>query len=281
MALRTSLSSILVDNGTIYLLFLGTLYTLEITFTLTSGLMDVGSLLSLFYDPSGHSITPCLVSNPRLPDQLATQPSDTLPAFIASFAERVQPPPSALEIDPDSRNEQPRSPKAVEAVYIMRLRLVRGFLPSSTIVFSQNDHLHAGEGRPSRLPFQQRRTFSTSLSRLNDKKPTSHTADSYFKDVDRAPPPSEKTYEVDSSNPSVQRPNEQMSGEYSRRSQTEGVEDGTYDVPPSNGLEKDQKLRYGGTQRYYDEQGPGSKVSKAEEGPAGAIAGGRKPEGGS
>ena len=57
------------------------------------------------------------------------------------------------------------------------------------------------------------------------------------------------------------------------------VEGGTYDVPPSAGPEKDQKSRYGSTERYYDEHASGSKVSKPDEGPEGASAGGRKPEG--
>ncbi|PIL37603.1 hypothetical protein GSI_01297 [Ganoderma sinense ZZ0214-1] len=128
---------------------------------------------------------------------------------------------------------------------------------------------------------ERRRLFSTSLSRSDDPK-KSHTAESYFKDVDHTPPPSEKTYQVDSANPTVQRPNEQMSGEYScagpETDEYATVEGGTYDVPLSKGPEKDQKSRYGSTQRYYDEHGSGSKVSKPEEGPAGASAGGRKPE---
>ncbi len=158
---------------------------------------------------------------------------------------------------------------------------------------------------------QQCRSFSTSFPRFNTKD-EAHTADSYFKDIDSAPPPSEKTYQVDGSNPTVQRPNEATaSGEYSRagprtkeyatvRSPFPGelefrhglivqrltscamciqVEGETYDVPPSTGPEKDQKSRYGNTQQYYDRHGSGSDVSKPDEGPEGASAGGRKPEG--
>ncbi|KAI1795025.1 hypothetical protein LXA43DRAFT_1178930 [Ganoderma leucocontextum] len=129
---------------------------------------------------------------------------------------------------------------------------------------------------------QQKRSFSASLLRFNAKD-GAHTADSYFKDVDRAPPPSEKTYQVDGTNPTVQRPNEATSGEYSpagaQTKEYATVENGTYDVPPSTGPEKDQKLRYGNTQQYYDPHGTGGNTSKPEEGPEGASAGGPKPQG--
>ncbi len=50
-----------------------------------------------------------------------------------------------------------------------------------------------------------------------------------------------------------------------------------YDVPPSTGPEKDQKLRYGGKPSVnYDETG--AQVSRASEGPEGTSKVGRKPE---
>lgn len=62
---------------------------------------------------------------------------------------------------------------------------------------------------------QQKRAFSMSARRLEDKK---HTADSYFKDVDNTPPASSKTHQVDGSGTGsqIRRPNEPMTGEFSR-----------------------------------------------------------------
>ena len=61
---------------------------------------------------------------------------------------------------------------------------------------------------------QQKRSFSTSARRL-DKK---HTAETYFKDVDSSPPASKKTHQVDgaATGPDVQRPDEPLTGPWSR-----------------------------------------------------------------
>ncbi|KAI0722520.1 hypothetical protein C8Q76DRAFT_596036, partial [Earliella scabrosa] len=95
---------------------------------------------------------------------------------------------------------------------------------------------------------KQNRTFSTSASTFEAK----HTADSYFKDVDNSPPPSQTTHQVDSSatGSQIQRPNEPMTGDFSRAGpqtkEYETVSKGDpYDTPPSSGPEKDEKLRYG------------------------------------
>ncbi|RPD81362.1 hypothetical protein L226DRAFT_549960 [Lentinus tigrinus ALCF2SS1-7] len=129
---------------------------------------------------------------------------------------------------------------------------------------------------------QQQRSFSTSARRLEDSK---HTAESYFKDVDNSPPPS-KTHQVDGSGtgPDVQRPNEPLTGQWSRAgAQTKEYEttskSETYDTKPSSGPEKDQKLRYGNIPGYSASHSTDEAVSKPGEGPEGASKEGRKPEG--
>ena len=66
--------------------------------------------------------------------------------------------------------------------------------------------------------YQQRRAFSSSSTRFADDKDKPHTAESYFKDVDETPPPSDRTYQVDSTSvgEKVTRPNEPLTGQYSR-----------------------------------------------------------------
>ncbi|RPD67421.1 hypothetical protein L227DRAFT_538555 [Lentinus tigrinus ALCF2SS1-6] len=129
---------------------------------------------------------------------------------------------------------------------------------------------------------QQQRSFSTSARRHEDSK---HTAESYFKDVDSSPPPS-KTHQVDGSGtgPDVQRPNEPLTGQWSRAgAQTKEYEttskSDTYDTKPSSGPEKDQKLRYGNIPGYSASHSTDEAVSKPGEGPEGASKEGRKPEG--
>ncbi|KAI0832864.1 hypothetical protein BC628DRAFT_1529211 [Trametes gibbosa] len=123
---------------------------------------------------------------------------------------------------------------------------------------------------------KQARSFSTSARRFEEK----HTADSYFKDVDRTPPASSKTHQVDASatGSQVSRPNERMTGQFSRAGpETKEYEtvtrDEQYNIPPDDGPEKDQKLRYG-NMPHSDLK----NVSKKDEGPEGASKGGRKPE---
>ncbi|GBE80226.1 hypothetical protein SCP_0214360 [Sparassis crispa] len=116
---------------------------------------------------------------------------------------------------------------------------------------------------------QQNSSFSTSARTGVEK--TNHTAESYFKDVDETPATG-KTHQVDPSGTGAKINSNavQSSGEYDTVSKKE-----PYDTPPSSGEDKDKKLRYGNV------PGLGSKdqVSEPEEGPAGASAEGRKPEG--
>ena len=51
---------------------------------------------------------------------------------------------------------------------------------------------------------------------MSDAEDTSHTPDSYSKDVDVTPPPDPTTHRVDAASEAVQRPHEPPSGEYSR-----------------------------------------------------------------
>jgi hypothetical protein len=50
----------------------------------------------------------------------------------------------------------------------------------------------------------------------SDAEDTTHTPDSYSKDVDVTPPPDPTTHRVDAASEAVQRPHEPPSGEYSR-----------------------------------------------------------------
>jgi hypothetical protein len=107
-----------------------------------------------------------------------------------------------------------------------------------------------------------------------------HSAESYFKDVDHTPPPDTSTYQVDDSSEAVQRPHKPPSGEYSQAgvaSEAYRTVDKRepYDVPSSGGA--GTKLGYGGKGRWASEKG--KETSHPGEGPEGASAVGRKPEG--
>ncbi|KAI0677692.1 hypothetical protein C8Q78DRAFT_959793 [Trametes maxima] len=140
---------------------------------------------------------------------------------------------------------------------------------------------HQFDNKPSNS--QHKRAFSTSARRLEEPK---HTAESYFKDVDDSPPASTKTHQVDGSGTGsqVQRPNEPMTGEFSRagpdtKEYQTVSHDGQYDLPPDEGPEKDQKMRYGNVPQMDSSESTQGGVSKPGEGPEGAAKGGRKPEG--
>ncbi|KAL1940048.1 hypothetical protein VTO73DRAFT_9383 [Trametes versicolor] len=141
---------------------------------------------------------------------------------------------------------------------------------------------HQFDKKPSSAS-QQKRTFSTSARRLEDKK---HTADSYFKDVDNTPPASSKTHQVDGSGTGsqIRRPNEPMTGEFSRagpesKEYATTTKNGQYDTPPEKGAGSEQKGRYGNMAELDGSQSTDKGVSNKDEGPEGASKGGRKPEG--
>ncbi|TFK94880.1 hypothetical protein K466DRAFT_508657 [Polyporus arcularius HHB13444] len=129
---------------------------------------------------------------------------------------------------------------------------------------------------------QQRRTFTTSARRFDSK----HTAESYFKDIDNSAPSSQKVHQVDSSatGSDVQRPSEPLTGQWSRAgAQTKEYETtsktDTYDLKPSSGPEKEEKLGYGNTKGTSASHSHDESISKPDEGPEGDNKGGRKPEG--
>ncbi|PCH40727.1 hypothetical protein WOLCODRAFT_162489, partial [Wolfiporia cocos MD-104 SS10] len=142
---------------------------------------------------------------------------------------------------------------------------------------------HQFGDKPASSSSQQRRTLHTSARRLEETK---HTAESYYKDVDDSPPENSKTHQVDPSGTGahVVRPNEPVTGDFSRAGPqtkeyaTQLNREEPYDTPPSKGPEHDQKLRYGGTGGTGKHSG-GEPTSEPGEGPEGASAGGRKPEG--
>ncbi|KAI1784403.1 hypothetical protein LXA43DRAFT_1101440 [Ganoderma leucocontextum] len=126
-----TISSLLIYNGSLYFLFLATLYILAIIFGTTSNLLDGGSdvldFIGVFYDPLTSILTcrfilslrqfdtspaslACSETGSRVREhtasrdilQFAAQPSDSLPAFIASFAGPVHLDYALSETDPDA-----------------------------------------------------------------------------------------------------------------------------------------------------------------------------------
>jgi hypothetical protein len=107
-----------------------------------------------------------------------------------------------------------------------------------------------------------------------------HSAESYFKEVDSSPPADSSTYQVDASSDAVQRPHKPPSGKYSQAGvgsdEYRMVDKETpYDLPSQGDAGK--KLRYGGKNQWAP--GKGRETSRSDEGPNGASAAGRKPEG--
>ncbi|KAI1786608.1 hypothetical protein LXA43DRAFT_48708 [Ganoderma leucocontextum] len=125
---RKSLSSLIVYNGSIYFLFLASLYTLDIIFQTASvpaTVVKADSFMQLFYDPIT-SILVChfmlslrqfdsnMVANATSGTgsesrdhtmltvlQFGARPSESLPSFIASFAHPVHVDWSLSETDSD------------------------------------------------------------------------------------------------------------------------------------------------------------------------------------
>ncbi|KAI1786620.1 hypothetical protein LXA43DRAFT_1099016 [Ganoderma leucocontextum] len=116
--LGKSISSLLIYNGSIYFLFLASLYVIDVIFSTASvpdSVVDADSLLELFYDPITSLLVCHFMLSLRRFDSSSTgamtysgaesqsrehttssgvlhfaaQPSDTLPHFIASFAQPV------------------------------------------------------------------------------------------------------------------------------------------------------------------------------------------------
>jgi len=112
------------------------------------------------------------------------------------------------------------------------------------------------------------------------KRDVNHSAESYFKDVDYAPPPDSTVHRVDSSSEAVQRPHDPPSGEWSRAGTlTEEYRhvDRSEPYDLASGSASKGNLRYGGKERYAQDKG--AETSSAAEGPANGSASGRKPEG--
>lgn len=108
-------------------------------------------------------------------------------------------------------------------------------------------------------------------------KVSDHSAESYLKEVDSSPPADSSTYQVDDSSEAVQRPHKPPSGKYSQAgvgSEEYRTVDKHAPYDPPSGGESGQKLRYGGKG-----QQKGRETSRSSEGPQGASAAGRKPEG--
>ncbi|KAI1784404.1 hypothetical protein LXA43DRAFT_1123682 [Ganoderma leucocontextum] len=134
MKLGKTVSSLLIYNGSVYFLCLATLYILDIIFNTASvpdTVLDAAIFLSLFYDPITSILTCHFMLSLRRFDssppsvafsetgsrlrehaasrdvlQFAAQPSDSLPAFIASFAGPVHVDSALSETDADAIDDK-------------------------------------------------------------------------------------------------------------------------------------------------------------------------------
>lgn len=124
-----------------------------------------------------------------------------------------------------------------------------------------------------------RPTYESPRPQTNSKV-SDHSAESYLKEVDSSPPADSSTYQVDDSSEAVQRPHQPPSGKYSQAgvgSEEYRTVDKQVPYDPPSGGEASQKLRYGGKDQRASEKG--RETSRSSEGPGGASAAGRKPEG--
>ncbi|KAF9002294.1 hypothetical protein BDQ17DRAFT_1542373 [Cyathus striatus] len=134
--------------------------------------------------------------------------------------------------------------------------------------------------RTSVLPSTSFRTLSTTPRNLQQPSTTtSHTTDSYAKEVDTSPPPVGSTvHRVDPSNDAgTQKPNEDSSATIrahkgNKPKEYETAQNGTESQP--YGAKGGQDRRYGGKETYEEDKG--SETSREGQGPAGSDASGRK-----
>jgi hypothetical protein len=121
---------------------------------------------------------------------------------------------------------------------------------------------------------------SIASSRASAYPESDHSADSYFKDIDSEPPKDSTVHRVDSSSDTVQRPYEPPAGDFSKAGvdaafkHKNAEKEDPYSTP---GDHSEEKMRYGGKESYGSEKKP--ETSGKGDGPTGASAGGRKPEG--
>ncbi|KAJ7463190.1 hypothetical protein FB451DRAFT_463552 [Mycena latifolia] len=133
------------------------------------------------------------------------------------------------------------------------------------------------------------RPLQAHTRRLPRSSYSTHTSDSYSKDVDSSPPSDSKIHRVDPSSENVQKPHEPPSGKWSATGVDAGVKNaqGKRDGEAATGM-KEYKTMSGepGYKAPGEEQHDGkprnplgSGTSASGEGPAGSESGGRKPEG--
>ena len=114
------------------------------------------------------------------------------------------------------------------------------------------------------LALQRRCIYASPPLTSNSK--SSHSPDSYNKDIDSTPPPDSTIHRVDPTSDSVQKPHEAPSGEWSRA----GTRTSEYQSVNKAGQ---PYVTHGENRRYG-----GEDMSKPGEGPEGRGSGG-KPEG--
>ncbi|EIN03517.1 hypothetical protein PUNSTDRAFT_147042 [Punctularia strigosozonata HHB-11173 SS5] len=137
------------------------------------------------------------------------------------------------------------------------------------------------------LPSEQTswRTLHTS-ARIAEAK---HNADSYLKDVNTLVEDGTKTFKVDSSSPATDVPNTgsgqkdtTQSGKYHQAGPGDPEYESLNQSQPydkSSQASDAEKHRYGNVPEWRDDKGKRGAQSGPSEGPEGASAGGRKPEG--
>lgn len=136
-----------------------------------------------------------------------------------------------------------------------------------------NERLPDTSSEPDTTPKGKPMTSSASGSGSDAE---THTADSYFKDVDSSPPSSSSTHAVDGSSRTSHRPNDEEFADPEKEYATVSTEH-PYEPPVERedgekGEQKEQRLRYGGTGKDAERDAP-----KRGEGPDAGDAGGRKP----
>jgi hypothetical protein len=119
----------------------------------------------------------------------------------------------------------------------------------------------------------QPRRFIHASAPLSSNSKSSHSPDSYNKDIDSTPASDSTIHRVDPTSDSVQKPHEAPSGEWSRAgTRTSEYQSVDKAGQPYAAPGEDQK--YGGKEMYAKEKGP--ETSKPSEGPEGKARGGRK-----
>ncbi|RDB19895.1 hypothetical protein Hypma_013128 [Hypsizygus marmoreus] len=116
---------------------------------------------------------------------------------------------------------------------------------------------------------QPRRLIHTSPSLMHSKPPPSHTTDTYKKDVDPTPPADSKIHRVDPSSENAQKPQELMSGEWSKAGSKTGEYQTVSTTEPYAAPGEDQRPTKGQRERQAEaenqKEGDAPETTKLQE----------------